>query len=73
MLYDFGVTQNQATIRRLEYEGQKSTLSETINTVIYQTKDAYYNLLYSYENERVAKIRSRNTQCFMTRLKPSTK
>ncbi len=55
MLYDFGVTQNQATIRRLEYEGQKSTLSETINTVIYQTKDAYYNLLYSYENERVAK------------------
>lgn len=56
MLYDFGVTQNQATIRRLEYEGQKSTLSETINNVIYQTKDAYYNLLYSYENKRVAEM-----------------
>ena len=54
MLYDFGVTQNQATIRKLEYEGQKSTLSETINTVVYQTKDAYFNLLYSYENKRVA-------------------
>ena len=54
MLYDFGVTQNQATIRKLEYEGQKSTLSETINTVIYQTKDAYFNLLYAYENKRVA-------------------
>lgn len=54
MLYDFGVTQNQATIRRLEYEGQKSTLSETINTVIYKTKDAYFNLLYAYEAKRVA-------------------
>lgn len=54
MLYDFGVTQNQATIRKLEYEGQKSTLSETINNVVYQTKDAYFNLLYSYENKRVA-------------------
>lgn len=54
MLYDFGVTQNQATIRRLEYEGQKSTLSETINNVIYQTKEAYFNLLYSYEKKRVA-------------------
>ncbi|MBO5435568.1 TolC family protein [bacterium] len=54
MLYDFGVTQNQATIKRLEYEGQKSTLSETINTVIYQTKDAYFSLLYAYEAKRVA-------------------
>lgn len=54
MLYDFGVTQNQATIRKLEYEGQKSTLSETINSVIYQTKDAYFNLLYTYEAKRVA-------------------
>ncbi len=54
MLYDFGVTQNQATIRKLEYEGQKSTLSETINSVIYQTKEAYFNLLYTYEAKRVA-------------------
>ncbi len=54
MLYDFGITQNQATIRKLEYEGQKSTLLETINSVIYQTKDAYFNLLYTYEAKRVA-------------------
>lgn len=54
MLYDFGVTQNQATIKRLDYEGYKTTLTGTINNVIYQTKDAYYNLLYSYENKRVA-------------------
>ncbi len=56
MLYDFGVTQNQATIRRLEYEGMKSTLSETINRIIYQTKDAYFNLQYAYENKRVAEM-----------------
>lgn len=54
MLYDFGVTQNQATIRRLDYEGYKSTLAATINDVIYQTKDAYYNLLYTFENRKVA-------------------
>ena len=54
MLYDFGVTQNQATIRRLDYEGYKSTLAATINDVVYQTKDAYFNLLYAFENRKVA-------------------
>lgn len=55
MLYDFGVTQNQATIKRLDYEAYKTTLSATINDVIFQTKDAYYNLLYAFEKRRVAK------------------
>lgn len=54
MLYDFGVTQNQATIKRLDYEGYKATLGATINDVIYQTKDAYYNLLFAFENKKVA-------------------
>lgn len=54
MLYDFGVTQNQATIKKLDYLAYKATLSGTINDVIYQTKDAYYQLLYAYENQRVA-------------------
>jgi len=54
MLYDFGITQNQATIRRLDYEAYKTTLSATINNVIYETKDAYYNLLYAFENKKVA-------------------
>lgn len=54
MLYDFGVTQNQATIKRLDYEAYKTTLGATINDVIYQTKDAYYNLLFAFENKRVA-------------------
>ncbi len=54
MLYDFGVTQNQATIKRLDYEAYKTTLAGTINEVIYQTKDAYYNLLYAFESKKVA-------------------
>ncbi len=54
MLYDFGVTQNQATIKRLDYEGYKTTLTAVINDVIYQTKDAYFALLFAYENRRVA-------------------
>ena len=54
MLYDFGVTQNQATIKRLDYEGYKTTLTGVINNVIYETKDAYYNLQFAIENRRVA-------------------
>lgn len=54
MLYDFGVTQNQATIRRLEFENSKQTLASTINNVIYQTKDAYFNLLYANQQKAVA-------------------
>ena len=54
MLYDFGVTQNQATIRKLDYEGYKKTFEAVVNDVIYRTKDAYYNLLYAYENLEVA-------------------
>lgn len=54
MLYDFGVTQNQATIRKLDYEAYKKTFEATVNDVIYQTKDAYYNVLFTYEAKRVA-------------------
>lgn len=54
MLYDFGVTQNQATIRKLDYEAYKKKFEATVNDVIYQTKDAYYNVLFAYEAKRVA-------------------
>lgn len=54
MLYDFGVTQNQATIRKLDYEAYKKTFEATVNDVIFQTKDAYYNVLFAYEAKRVA-------------------
>lgn len=54
MLYDFGVTQNTVTIKKLDYEAYKTSLTATVNDVIYQVKDAYYNLLYCYENKKVA-------------------
>lgn len=69
MLYDFGVTQNQATIRRLDYEGYKTTLTAVINDVIYQTKDAYFALLYAYESKRVAQDTVDKFQLFYNQAK----
>ena len=54
MLYDFGVTQNQVTIRKLENEQYKITLISTINEVLCDVKNAYYNLLYTFEQKHVA-------------------
>ncbi|MCM1338813.1 MAG: TolC family protein [Muribaculaceae bacterium] len=69
MLYDFGVTQNQATIRKLDYEGYKKTFEAIVNDVIYQTKDAYFNLLYSYEYKRVATDNVEKYQLFYNQAK----
>lgn len=54
MLYDFGVTQNQVTIRKIENEQFKITLTATINSVICDVKNSYYNVLYAMEKKRVA-------------------
>ncbi len=54
MLYDFGVTQNQVTIQKIDNKIYKMNLSEIINDVVYQVKDAYYQLLYAQENRNVA-------------------
>ena len=54
MLYDFGVTQNQVTIRRLDNQGYKITLTGTVNDVVCEVKKAYYNLQYSLEAKKVA-------------------
>lgn len=69
MLYDFGVTQNQATIRKLDYEGYKKTFEAIVNDVIYQTKDAYYNVLYAYENRKVAQDTVEKYQLFYNQAK----
>ncbi len=54
MLYDFGVTQNQVTIRKLDSQGYKINLTSTVNDVICEVKKAYYNLQYAIEAKRVA-------------------
>lgn len=69
MLYDFGVTQNQATIRRLDYKASQETFAGVVNDVIYQTKDAYYNLLLAVENKRVAQDNVNKYELFYNQAK----
>ena len=54
MLYDFGVTQNQVTIRKLDNQGYKIALTGTVNDVICEVKKAYYALQYAIEAKKVA-------------------
>ncbi len=53
LLYDFGVTQNEATIKKLSYLSAQKTFEETVNDVIYKTKIAYFNLLYAHKKQFV--------------------
>ncbi len=69
MLYDFGVTQNQATIRRLDNQGYKVILTGTINDVVYQVKDAYYNLQYALEAKRIAEATVKQYETFYNQAK----
>ena len=69
MLYDFGVTQNQATIARLDYEAGKKTFAGVVNDVIYQTKKYFYEVLYSYEAEKIAQSNVDNFQLFYNQAK----
>ncbi len=64
LLYDFGVTQNQATIRKLDNQGHKIILTGTINDVIYEVKDAYYNLQYALEARNIALQTVKNYEAF---------
>lgn len=50
MIYDFGVTQNQVTIKKLGYKSAQEQLTSVVNDVIKETKDKYYALLYANEN-----------------------
>ena len=54
MLYDFGVTQNAATLRKLDHQGYKIMLTGTVNDIVCEVKKAYYALQYAYEAKKVA-------------------
>ena len=69
MLYDFGVTQNQATIRKLDYEAYKASFEGVVNDIIYQTKDAYFGLLLAIENKRVAEDNVNKYELFYNQAK----
>lgn len=69
MLYDFGVTQNQVTIRKLENKQYNLILTETINDVICDVKNAYYNVLYTIEQKKVAQNMVERYQMFYEQAK----
>ncbi len=54
MLYDFGVTQNVVTIRKLDNLGYKIILTGIVNEIVCEVKKAYYNLQYALESRKVA-------------------
>ena len=69
MLYDFGVTQNQVTIRKLDNQGYKITLTETVNDVVCEVKKAYYNLQYAIEAKKVAEDMVKKYEAFYDQAK----
>lgn len=69
MLYDFGVTQNQVTIRKLENKQYNLILTETINDVICEVKKAYYNVLFTIEQKKVAEEMVKRYELFYNQAK----
>lgn len=53
LVYDFGVTQNQYTINKLEWEESKQNIESTVNAVVRDVKDSYYNLLFALSAKQV--------------------
>ncbi len=53
LVYDFGVTQNQYTIDKIDWEVSKQNIESVVNSVVCDVKDAYYNLLYAISAKQV--------------------
>lgn len=69
MLYDFGVTQNKATISRLDRQGFQISLTATVNDVVCEVKKAYYNLQYAIEAKKVAEEMVERYEAFYNQAK----
>lgn len=69
MLYDFGVTQNIVTIRKLDNQGYKIMLTGTVNDVVCEVKKAYFNLQYSLEAKKVAEEMVQRYEAFYNQAK----
>ena len=54
LLYDFGITQNQVSVRKIDNLAYRIILTGTINDVIYNVKDSYFNLQYTIAAKDVA-------------------
>ena len=53
LLFDFGKTKAVADVSKRTYEATIANLDETINTVVYDVKAAYYSLLHALEKQNV--------------------
>lgn len=53
LLFDFGKTKAQADLAKRTYESAQFNLQNSINTVIYTVKQAYYNLLFAQQQVQV--------------------
>ena len=53
LLFDFGKTKAQADLAKRTYESTKFALENSINTVVFTVKQAYYNLLFAQQQVRV--------------------
>lgn len=53
LLFDFGKTKAQADLAKRTYESTKFALENSINTVVFTVKQAYYNLLFAQQQVKV--------------------
>ncbi len=53
LLFDFGKTKAQADLAKRTYESAKFSLENSINTVVFTVKQAYYNLLFAQQQVKV--------------------
>lgn len=53
LLFDFGKTKAKADISKKTYESAQDNIQMSINDVIYNVKEAYYNLLFAIQQEKV--------------------
>lgn len=53
LIFDFGKTKAQADLEKRTYESAKFGLENSINTVVFNVKQAYYNLLFAQQQVQV--------------------
>ena len=53
MIFDFGKTKAQADVAAKTHQATEEDLQETVNTTVFNVKNAFYTLLYTLQQEKV--------------------
>ena len=53
LIFDFGKTKSEADIAKRSFEAAEFALETSINTVVYNVKQSYYNLLFALQQVKV--------------------